>query len=269
LTLDNVTKSIVRRGFDRRFATRWFVGDGIDIGFGDDRIAKFVALFPLIRSVRSWDESDALTEIANESYDFVHSDRALRSALNPYTALKNWIRICKRGGHLVITLDDEDLRQDTRLYAACSANVNWTFTIAKARSASPKSVNVVNLLTKFISEIELIKIELLDAEYVYPQYLHHALNGISESAIELVLRRRPNPEPEPTIFVEPPIPKLVGIPGGHNPQANSTQDADVGLHPGSEDAKVGRVDKLTPVLRTVSLLCVDGPLIGRPACPQR
>ena len=96
--MDNLTKSIVRRGFDRRFATRWFVGDGIDIGFTDDRIAKFMAFFPLIRSVHYWDKTDDsatyLTEIANESYDFVHSDRTLRNALNPYTALNNWIRIC-------------------------------------------------------------------------------------------------------------------------------------------------------------------------------
>jgi hypothetical protein len=56
--VDNLTKSIVRRGFDRRFATRWFVGDGIDIGFGDDRIAKFIAFFSLIRSVHSWNKTD-------------------------------------------------------------------------------------------------------------------------------------------------------------------------------------------------------------------
>ena len=138
----------------------------------------------------------------------MHSDRALKSTLNPYTALKNWIRVCKRGGYLVITLDDEDLRQDTTLYAAHSANINWTFTIAKARNASPKSTNVIDLLTRFISEIEIIKIELLDAEYVYPEYRYHAINEISESAIELVLRRRANLEPEPTIFVEPPIPEF-------------------------------------------------------------
>jgi hypothetical protein len=56
--VDNLPKSIVRRGFDRRFATRWFVGDGIDIGFGDDRIAKFIAFFPLIGSVHSWNKTD-------------------------------------------------------------------------------------------------------------------------------------------------------------------------------------------------------------------
>src|ERR1700736_1126919 len=56
--VDNLTKSIVRRGFDRRFATRWFVGDGFDIGFADDRIAEFIAFFPLIRSVHSWNKTD-------------------------------------------------------------------------------------------------------------------------------------------------------------------------------------------------------------------
>ena len=214
--MNNLTKSIVRRGFDRRFVTRWFVGDGIDIGYGDDRVAKLTAFFPLIRSVHSWNKTNDyvtnLTEIADESYDFVHSDRALRSTIDPYIAFKNWIRICKRGGYLIITIDDEDLRQDTTLYAASNANVNWTFTIAKLRSTSPKSTNIITLLSRFVPDIEIIKIELLDAEYVYPEYLYHSINEISESAIELVLRRRANLEPEPTVFIVPPIPELTETP---------------------------------------------------------
>lgn len=99
------------------------------------------------------------------------------------------------------------------------------FTIAKARSACHKSINIIDLLNRFIPEIEIIKIELLDAEYVYPEYLYHAINEISESAIELVLRRRPNLEPEPTVFAEPPIPELVSE--GLNLRANSGQNADV------------------------------------------
>jgi SAM-dependent methyltransferase len=228
--VDNLTKSSVRRGFDRRFATRWFVGDGIDIGFANHQIARFIAFFPLIRSLCSWDNTGDLTtyltEIANESYDFVHSDRALKSVLDPYTALQNWIRICKRGGYLIITLDDEDLRQDTRLYTLHNAEVNWTFTIAKVRSVSPKSVNVMDMLTRFIPEIEIIKIELLDSDYVYPEYLYHATNENSESAIEVVLRRRLNLEPEPTIFVEPPIPELIATSEGYNPETTSAQNAD-------------------------------------------
>jgi hypothetical protein len=58
----------------------------------------------------------------------------------------------------------------------------------------------MKLLTRFISEIQIIKIELLTA----------AVNEISESGIELVLRRRLYLEPEPTVFVQPPISELVG-----------------------------------------------------------
>jgi hypothetical protein len=82
------------------------------------------------------------------------------------------------------------------------------------------------MLARFISEIEIIKIELLDADCVYPEYLYHAINQNSESAIELVLRRRLNLEPEPTMFAEPPIPELIEISIGQNPEANCGQSAE-------------------------------------------
>jgi hypothetical protein len=43
--------SMQRRAHDSRFATRYFVGAGLDVGGGHDSLALFTELFPLIRNV--------------------------------------------------------------------------------------------------------------------------------------------------------------------------------------------------------------------------
>ena len=44
------SKAVMRRLHDSRFATRYFVGDGIDIGAGADGLGAHQAMFPAMRS---------------------------------------------------------------------------------------------------------------------------------------------------------------------------------------------------------------------------
>jgi hypothetical protein len=43
--------SMQRRMCDSRFARRYFVGRGIDVGGGEESLALYAELFPLIRDV--------------------------------------------------------------------------------------------------------------------------------------------------------------------------------------------------------------------------
>jgi len=54
-----LSKSIQRRLHDSNFVTRYFVGAGIDIGAGNDSLAQYRELFPLITSVRGWNSTTA------------------------------------------------------------------------------------------------------------------------------------------------------------------------------------------------------------------
>jgi len=49
--------SMQRRTLDSRFARRYFVGYGIDVGGGDDSLHQFVELFPLIENVFVYDKA--------------------------------------------------------------------------------------------------------------------------------------------------------------------------------------------------------------------
>ena len=193
--VQEVSKSFRRRSADQRFTARWFVGDGIDVGAGDDPLNRLAPFFPLMRSVRSWDLADGdamrMDGIGDEAYDFVHSSHCLEHVVGPAIALGNWIRICRRGGHLIITVPDEDLYEQGIFPSTFNPDHKWTFTIGKQQSWSPKSINVIDLLSRFVHAVEIIKIELLDLGFLHGGFRRdQTLGSIAESAIEIVLRKR-------------------------------------------------------------------------------
>lgn len=199
---DETTKQTLRRSADHRYITRWFVGDGVDIGCGADPLSNMRDRFPLIRSVRPWDLADgdamAMAGVADESFDFVHSSHCLEHLGDPRVALGNWIRICRRGGHLVVTVPDEDLYEQGVWPSTFNADHKWSFTIQKGRSWSPRSVSLVDLLGAFRDEVEVLRIERLDSGFRHgAPRVDQTLGAMSESAIEFVLRRRPVVEEKP------------------------------------------------------------------------
>ncbi len=189
------SKQFARRRWDSRFATRWLKGDGIDIGCGADSLAGLASFLPLMRSVRPWDLPDGdameMEGVADASYDFVHSSHCLEHLADPYVSLGNWIRICRPGGHVIVTIPDEDLYEQGVWPSTFNPDHKWSFSIAKAGSWSPRSVNVLDLLKAFLGEVEIIRIELLDSGFQYGQHRHdQSMGTLSESAIEFVLRKR-------------------------------------------------------------------------------
>lgn len=192
---DETTKQMLRRAADGRFARRWIVGEGIDIGCGPDPLGKLKDYFPLMTGARPWDLPDGdamlMEGVADDSYDFVHSSHCLEHLVDPVRALGNWIRICKPGGHLVITIPDEDMYEQGVWPSIFNQDHKWTFTILKPQSWSPKSISLVQLLDLFKEEVEVLKLEKLDSGFQYDQPLRdQTLKGTSESAIEFVLRKR-------------------------------------------------------------------------------
>jgi SAM-dependent methyltransferase len=189
------SKAIPRRLAAPNFATRYFRGKGIDIGGAPDPLAIYASLFPLITEVRTWDSSDGdaqhLREVADESFDFVHSSHCLEHLEDPGLGLRHWFRILRPGGHLIVTVPDEDLYEQGVFPSTFNTDHKWTFTIYKPSSWSARSQNVVDLVRELGPAAEVKKIELIDAAYRYelPRY-DQTRTPVSESAIEIVVRKR-------------------------------------------------------------------------------
>jgi SAM-dependent methyltransferase len=193
------SKAVMRRLYDSRFATRYFVGSGIDIGCGPDPISQYSEQFPLMESCRSWDmpygDAQYLESVDDNTFDFVHSSHCLEHMVDPKTAMTHWLRVLKPNGHLVITIPEEDLYEQGIFPSTNNDDHKWTFTIAKAKSWSNKSINLASFLAEFSDAAQILKIELLDASFRYGlQRFDQTLTPIGECAIEFIMRKLPSEE---------------------------------------------------------------------------
>lgn len=189
------SKSIARRLSDSRFVSRYFVGQGIDIGGGPDPLALYLELFPRVTSIRTWDREDGdaqhLPGVADGTFDFVHSSHCLEHLVDPAQGLRNWFRVLRPAGHLVLTVPDEDLYEQGVFPSTYNRDHRHTFTIWKPRSWSAASINLMDLVSGLGPAAEVLKVELLDATFRFglPRYDQTA-TPVGESAIEVVIRKR-------------------------------------------------------------------------------
>jgi SAM-dependent methyltransferase len=199
LIMKECSKSIMRRMHEPNFSNRYFVGQGIDIGGGPDPLGFYIELFPLMLGVKAWDKEDgdaqSLIDIEDAHYDFVHSSHCLEHLENPSLGIKNWFRVLKPGGHLIVTVPDEDMYEQGQFPSTWNGDHKFTFTISKSKSWSAKSINIIDLISKLGEELELIKLHKLDESFRYtlPRF-DQTLTPIGECGIEIILRKRTKKE---------------------------------------------------------------------------
>jgi SAM-dependent methyltransferase len=186
--------SMQRRAHDHRFATRYFVGHGIDVGGGNDSLALFVELFPLVKNVVIYDapqgDAQTLANVDDETFDFLFSSHCLEHVHDAAAALSNWIRVVRPGGHLVISVPDEDLYEQGVWPSTFNDDHKITFTICKKSSWSPASVNLIELIAKFCDQVKPLSIATIDHAYRYqaPRF-DQTGTPLSECAIEIILKK--------------------------------------------------------------------------------
>ena len=195
--MNETSKGLVRRLHDVRFVTRYFVGEGINVGAGFDHLSFYGSLFPLMSGVKEWDVEDGdgmlLESVGDETYDFLHSSHCLEHLQDPMLALSNWIRVVKPGGHIIFTVPDEDLFEQGVWPSLPSGSDHLTsWTIAKTESWAPNSCSLLALLPHFAHCVTILKIELIDRMYLYDKEPIDwtLLPAGHECAIEVILRKK-------------------------------------------------------------------------------
>ena len=192
--MHETSKSLRRRYADGAFHTRFLVGEGLDVGGGDDPLAAQAAAFAGIRSLRSWDLADGdgqrLEGVPDASFDFVYSSHCLEHLEDPVQALSNWLRVLRPGGHLIVTVPDEDLYEQGVWPSRFNPTHRWSFTICKAGPSLPNTISVLELVRVFAEHIECERVNLI-RDFHRPD-----LEGVdqtqtgAECAIEFVWRKR-------------------------------------------------------------------------------
>jgi ubiquinone/menaquinone biosynthesis C-methylase UbiE len=190
------SKSAKRRYYDGNFLSKYFVGAGLDVGCGPDSVGQYRGMFPLIKSCVPWDlengDAQYLEGVQDEIFDFVHSSHSLEHMVDPNIALHNWIRVLKPGGHLIITVPDEDMYEHGIWPSVNNPDHKWSFTISKDVSLMTRSINVVDLVKHFSTVVKCLRISQIDDFYregLLPS-IDQTMTPNAECSIEFVCRKR-------------------------------------------------------------------------------
>lgn len=191
------SKAAKRRYNLEAFHQRYFVGHGIDIGGKPDPLSQYIGIFPLLQSVKVWDLDDGdaqfLEGVPDQAFNFVHSSHCLEHLHDPVQGLENWIRVTKTGGHLIITVPDEDMYELGHFPSRFNGDHKWTFTIFKEQSWSPRSINILELVAHFAGQCEVEKVEVI-RDFFHPilveKNIDQTMTPVTESSIELILRKK-------------------------------------------------------------------------------
>lgn len=135
-------------------------GDGLDVGCGDD---------PVLPGVDRFDKPDGdanrLSAHVRKRYDFIFASHVLEHLDEPLASLRDWLTLLRPGGHLIVVVPDEDLYEQGVFPSVFNDDHKHTFTLSKAASWSPASVNVLDLARALDAEAELVRAELHDHGY--------------------------------------------------------------------------------------------------------
>jgi SAM-dependent methyltransferase len=106
-------KRRVKEGFYRKYIK----GQGIDIGCG--RIdthdgADTISLTDCIHHDKDMCDATTMDIYQDNQFDYVYASHVLEHLDDPVTAVKNWMRICKPGGVVIISVPHRDLYERKR-----------------------------------------------------------------------------------------------------------------------------------------------------------
>ena len=188
------SKAAKRRYYDGAFHSRYFVGEGVDIGGGPDPLGQYVNIFPCIQSCRTWDLEDGdaqfMAGVADGTFDFVHSSHCLEHMVDPKLALEHWFRVLKPGGFLIVTIPDENLYEHELRPSRFNSDHKWSFTMCKSNSPMPKSINVIDLAKHFCDVASLERL-VLHHDFFRAELgnLDQTMTPVAECAIEVIWRK--------------------------------------------------------------------------------
>jgi SAM-dependent methyltransferase len=166
----------VREGFFDLYCK----GSGLDIGFGGDLIKENAMGF-------DFEHGDAqyLEKLEDNTFDFVYSSHTIEHLPEPLEALKNWFRVLKPGGCLIIYLPHRELYEKKNTLPSRFNPTHLHFFLPD-KDEKPDTIGVLPLINRSISNYELIYIKVCDEGFSIKDPLIHS-NG--EYSIEVVLRK--------------------------------------------------------------------------------
>ena len=166
-----------REGFFDIYCT----GKGLDIGFGGDLITENADGF-------DFEHGDAqdLKSIADNSYDFVYSSHTIEHLPDPSEAIKNWFRVLKHGGYLIVYLPHRDFYEKKKSLPSRFNPTHLHYFLVD-QDEEPDTIGIVPLIERTLTGFEIIYAKECSEGHTITDPLIHS-DG--EYSIEFVLKKK-------------------------------------------------------------------------------
>lgn len=174
------TKKAHARRLREGFFDKYCKGEGLDIGCASD---------PLTTTCSGWDlpngDAQYLRGIDDESFDFVYSSHCLEHMCDVRVALKNWFRVVRKGGTLIVYIPHRNLYEKRKkLPSRWSIDHKHMFLIGEAEE--PDTLDIVEEIRNSLTGY--------DIEYIKKCAEGHTIDNPSvhsdgEYSIEIVIRK--------------------------------------------------------------------------------
>jgi len=167
----------IREGFFDNYCT----GKGLDIGFGGDLIAENADGFDFEHG-----DGQVLKGINDESYGFVYSSHTIEHLPDPSEAIKNWFRVLKPGGYLIVYLPHRDLYEKKKSLPS-RFNPTHLHYFLLDQDEEPHTIGIVPLIQKTITGYEIIYAKECSEGHTITDPLMHS-DG--EYSIEVIVKKK-------------------------------------------------------------------------------
>lgn len=178
----------VSKAHARRVTEDWFhlfcpdEHSGIDIGCQHD---------PINHTFRRWDvifgDGDAtfMEGVPDNTFWTVHASHVLEHLNDPMTALRNWYRITKPEGNLIVLVPHRDLYEKKSQPPSKWNHEHKTFWLPEA-SEPPLTLNFKEMLLAAIPNANIVSFRILDENFVSGGEMVHSSG---EYSIEAIIRK--------------------------------------------------------------------------------
>jgi len=139
-----------------------FVGKGIDVGCGDDPLP--------FGNCQPFDQKDGDANRLSRyfpagHFDYLHASQCLEHMHDPTTALAEWLKVVKPGGHVICTVPDWVAYEGMRWPSANNPDHKSSWSMIYRGSIAPIHIHIPTYLSKF--PVEVLLARFVDANYDY------------------------------------------------------------------------------------------------------
>lgn len=162
------------------FFEKYCIGKGLDIGFGGDLILPTADGY-------DFEHGDAqfLKSVPDCKYDYVYSSHTLEHMVDAEVALKNWFRVLKKDGYLILYIPHRDLYEKKKTLPSIFNEDHKHFFLIE-RDEEPDTVGIIPLIARTLCNYEIIYVKECSQENTNTTPFVHS-NG--EYSIEGVIKK--------------------------------------------------------------------------------